>query len=202
MSYYVRVLSLSDGTPPVARLQTALSKNKLAAKLSIDDGTNEDWTQLLLCHEDGSEIAVIERNAASSTDLVEAEIQEFLDEIADCKPPSAAEWLAEYFPKVRTIYAFQLLHGTDVKNGWEILGTVKDALHAHVRGIIQADGEGFSNEEGFHILWQFADSVTGEWWMGVLQNGKWVHFQMDLGNKNHREAFLLGKVPKGVKTIA
>jgi hypothetical protein len=35
--------------------------------------------------------------------------------------------------------------------------------------------------------------------MGVLKDGEWVHFQMDLGNKKHRAAFLRGEVPEGVE---
>ncbi len=199
MGYYIRILSPSECVPSVARLEAALAGDKLAATLTIDEGTEEDWTQILLSHDDGSEIAVIERNATSSNDLVAAEIEEFLEEVVDCKPSTAASWLAVYLPKTKTIYAFQLLHGTDHKNGWEILGKVKDSIHAQVGGILQADGEGFSNEEGYHVLWQFADSVTGTWWMGVLKDGKWVHFQMDLGIKGHREAFFRGEVPEGVK---
>jgi hypothetical protein len=75
---------------------------------------------------------------------------------------------------------------------------VKDSIHAQVGGIIQADHEGFTEERGFQILWQFSDSVTGPWWMAVLRDGKWIRFQMDLGNRKHRKAFLAGKVPDGV----
>ncbi len=63
--------------------------------------------------------------------------------------------------------------------------------------ILQADSEGFSNEGGYHILWQFNDSVEGPWWMGVLRDGKWTHFEMDLGNQKQRESFLLGLIPEG-----
>ena len=59
----------------------------------------------------------------------------------------------------------------------------------------QADGEGFTNEEGYHIVWQFSDSVSGPWKMGVLQDGVWHHFTMDLGDPDHRAAFLEGSVP-------
>jgi hypothetical protein len=34
--------------------------------------------------------------------------------------------------------------------------------------------------------------------MAVLRDGKWIRFQMDLGNRKHRKAFLAGKVPDGV----
>jgi hypothetical protein len=107
----------------------------------------------------------------------------------DCKPASAAAWLAEYLPTVKTIYAFPLLSGTDEQNGWDILGKVKDLIFTQVGGIIQADREGFSDEKGYHIPWQVSNSVKGPWWMSVLKDGHWVRFQMDLGSRKHRAAF-------------
>lgn len=201
VGYYIRILSPSEKVPSVARMRTALTKEKLAGKLTVEAGADDDWTQVILAHKDGPEIADIERNAASANELVSEEIEEFLEEIAECKPASAAAWLAEYLPTVKTIYAFQLLSGTDEKNGWDILGNVKDSIFAQVGGILQADGEGFSDEEGYHILWQFSNSVKGPWWMSVLKDGEWVRFQMDLGNKKHRTAFFRGEVPEGVKMV-
>lgn len=199
MGYYIRILSPSEKVPSVAKIRTALAKENLAGTLAVESGSDDDWTQIILAHKDGPEIARIERNGASSNDLVSGEVQEFLEETADCKPTSAAAWLAEYLPTVNAIFAFQLLSGTDKKNGWDILGKVKDSIFAQVGGIIQADGEGFSDEKGYHILWQFSNSVKGPWWMSVLKDGEWVRFQMDLGNKNHRAAFLDGEVPEGVR---
>jgi hypothetical protein len=199
MGYYIRVLSQADTVPPISRLRASLERAKLAGTLTVVAGTDAAWKQLVLRHEDGPDIALIERNDRLSGDLVAAEIDEFLEEIAERKPASAAAWLADYLPKVQTIYALQSLSGTDVKNGWDILGKVKDAIHSSGGGIMQADGEGFSDTDGFHILWQFSDSVKGKWWMGVLQDDGFVHFQMDLANKKHRQAFLRGEVPEGVE---
>jgi hypothetical protein len=199
VGYYIGILSPSERVPSVAQMRTALTKENLAGTLTVETGADKDWTQVILAHQDGPEIADIERNAASSNDLVSEEIDEFLEEIADCKPASAAAWLAEYLPTVKTIYAFQLLRGIDVKNGWDILGKVKESILTQVGGILQADGEGFSDEEGYHILWQFSNRVKGPWGMGVLKDGAWIHFQMDLGNKKHREAFLRGEMPEGVE---
>ena len=131
--------------------------------------------------------------------LASDELAEFTDEVADCKPVNAAKWLVNYFPHVRCIYAFQLLSGTDYQNGWEILGAVKDAVWSFAPSILQADNEGFTNEDGYHILWQFSDSVDGDWWMGILLDGQWHHFEMNLGNPRQREAFLRGQIPTGVK---
>jgi hypothetical protein len=202
LGYYIRILSPSEKIPSIARIRTALSQENLAGTLTVESGVDDDWTQVILAHKDGPEIADIERNVASSNDLVSEEIDEFLEEIGDCKPASAAAWLAEYLPTVKTIYAFQLLRGTDEENGWDILAKVKESILTQAGGILQADGEGFSDEEGYHILWQFSDSIKGPWWMSVLEDGEWVRFQMDLGNKEHRAAFFRGEVPEGVKMAA
>lgn len=127
-----------------------------------------------------------------------AEVAEFLESVADAKPASAARWLQEYLPGVRCIYAFQVLNGTKSEEDWSALHAVRTAVQESVGGIMQADGEGFSNEEGCHILWQFHDDVKGPWWMAILQRGEWITFEMELGNRQHREAFLRGEMPPGV----
>lgn len=201
MGCYVRVLSTSADCVPLSALQSTLEKNKLRATISADDGAPDDWSQLVLSHADGREIACIERNLVQDGSLGSDELAEFTDEVSDCKPANAAKWLLDYFPRVRCIYAFQVLSGTDHKNGWEILGAIKNRIWSSSPSVLQADQEGFSNEDGYHILWQFSDSVDGDWWMGVLRDGQWNHFQMDLGNRTHREAFFQGQIPDGA-TIA
>jgi len=150
-------------------------------------------------HPDGTEIAAIERNPVTEGSLGSEELEEFNDELDDAKPESSAKWLRSYFPKVKCIYAFQHLSGTEMENGFEILGAAKNVLWAAAPAIMQADYEGFSNEDGYHILWQFSDNVDGTWWMGLLKNGSWIHFEMDLGSDGHRAAFLSGEVPKGIR---
>jgi hypothetical protein len=81
----------------------------------------------------------IDRDGGPSNDLVSDEIEEFLEEMADCKPASAVAWLREYLPSVKTIHAFQLLSGTDEKNGWDILGKVKNSIFTQVGGVLQAE---------------------------------------------------------------
>ncbi|MFN6104684.1 MAG: hypothetical protein ACK5EA_09565 [Planctomycetaceae bacterium] len=197
MGHYIRILTPSETVPSIARIRTALSNDAPLGQLQVEAGPDEKWTQISVVHESGEIVADIERNSSSDGDLVAEEIEEFLEEIEDCKPANAAVWLAEYLPNVKTIYAFQLLGGTEEEQGWEILGTAKDSIFQQVGGIIQADYEGFSDHQGFQSLWQCSDSVTGPWWMAVLQDGNWIRFQMDLGNRNHRKAFLAGKVPDG-----
>jgi hypothetical protein len=199
MGYYVRVLSTSADCVSLSVLQSKLKEDKLRAKLSAEEGAPDDWTQLILRHADELEIALIERNLVEEGSLGSGELAEFVEEVAECKPANAAKWLVDYFSRVRCIYAFQVLSGTYHKNGWEILGAVKNGIWSAAPAILQADNEGFTNEEGYEILWQFSDSAKGDWWMAVLQDGQWKPFRMDLGNKRQRESFFQGQIPKGAK---
>jgi hypothetical protein len=102
-------------------------------------------------------------------------LEEFISEVDDYQPASAAQWLKEYLPRVRVIYALQLLSGTDVDDGWDSVHTIQGAIWNKSGGILQADLEGFSNEDGHHILWQFSEHVTGPWNMAVLQKESGCH---------------------------
>jgi len=196
MGYYIRVLTPSVAPVSLDLVKADLVEAKLPTAL-LSDATGADWSEVQISHLSGEVIVNLTRERHGDDGLDE-EIEEFLEDIKLCKPASAARWLADYLPTVRCTYAFQLLHGTEVGAGWEILGSVKNTIHQHVGGIIQADSEGFSNEAGYHILWQFRSTVKGPWWMAVLKEGQWVHFEMDLGNREHRAAFRKGLVPAGV----
>lgn len=199
MGYYIRVLSTSKGCIPLATLQSALKQRNLEATLSGDEPASEDWEQLVLQHSDGVAIASIERNPVEDGSLGAEELTEFADSIADAKPAPAVTWLREYFKRVGCIYAFQVLNGTEHKNGWDILDVVRLRVWSFAPGILQADSEGFANEEGAHILWQFNDSVDGPLDAAILRDRKWLRFTMDLGNRKHREAFMKNEVPGGAQ---
>jgi hypothetical protein len=199
MAYYVRVLSTSSDCVPLSSLREVLTDHTLVEEPSQPSEPFDGWRNIVLAHADGDEIAIIERNRVAPGSPASEELDALAAEVADCLPASAADWLTDYFPRVRCIYAFQLLGGVDHQDGWKILGAVKTRIWSFAPAIIQADSEGFTNEQGYHILWQFRDSVDGTWWMGVLRSGVWTHFQMDLANRKHREAFFQGMVPDGVK---
>ena len=118
------------------------------------------------------------------------------------KLTSAVKWLTNYFDKVKVIYAFQLLNAAFEDRNFEIISNIKTKIWNKTKGILQADNEGFSNEDGYHILWQFSDTVTGDWSCAVRNwLGKWDKFIMDLGDTTQRQEFQDGKVPKKAKRI-
>jgi hypothetical protein len=195
MGYYVRVLSTSDGCVPLSQLRSALDENQLSGVLTVEEGSDDDWTQIILSHASGRAIASLERNVVQKGSLGSDELAEFAEQVGNCKPASAAQWLGEYFQRVKCIYAFQILSGTNEEPGWEILDAIRDCIWSAAPAILQADEEGFSNEDGYHILWQFNDSVDGPWSMAVLGDGQWKEFEMNLADRKQREAFLRGEVP-------
>ena len=70
---------------------------------------------------------------------------------------------------MKTIYAFQHLQGAEIGEGSNALHALRAKLWERGDAILQADDEGFTNEEGYHIVWQFSDSVSGPWNMGVFR---------------------------------
>src|SRR5438552_3016369 len=123
MGYYIRVLGTKDPDIPVSTLRESLKT--LDVDLDVEDGVDDRFSELLLRHKDGIEIAAIERNPVADGKLGKDEMQEFADDVAAYKPQTAARWLRDYFKRVKVIYAFQLLGGTDHKRGWQAVGELK-----------------------------------------------------------------------------
>jgi len=197
LPYYTRVLSKDEEFPPSDELADFIRTNHPQFKLTVEDGEEEEWETLLLSGNDEVEVALLERIPVFHPD----EVGEFIEELDDCKPETGVAWLKEYLATVKTIYSFQHLQGADTDDGGNALNALRSHLWERGDAILQADHEGFTNEEGFHIVWQFSDSVSGPWNMGVLQDGTWYHFKMDLGDPDHRAAFLAGEMPSDLSAI-
>jgi len=201
MAYYTRVLSKLEDIPALDELQDLLDAQHPQCQLSVEEGDEQEWETLLLSGEDGLEIALIERLPVFDGSAGQDVVADFMEDTEDCLPVSGVNWLHDYLGEVKVVYSFQHLQGADFDEGSAALHGVRSALWERGSAIIQADHEGFTNEEGFHIVWQFSDSVSGAWNMAVLQDETWAHFLMDLGDPDHREAFQRGEVPPDVSFV-
>ena len=201
MGYYTRVLSKHDDFPSLEELSQFLAAEHPSVKLTVEEGDEDDWETLLLSGHDELEIALLERNPVSEGSLGKDEVAEFIEDTADCKPESGVAWLHEFLDETKTIYAFQHLTGSETEEGLAALHALRSFLWQRGDSIIQADMEGFTNEDGYHIVWQFSDTVSGAWNMAVLQDDTWHHFQMDLGDPDQREAFFRGEVPPDASPV-
>ncbi|MCB9126589.1 MAG: hypothetical protein H6638_01545 [Ardenticatenales bacterium] len=201
MGYYVRFLATTDKNVPLIQIEKYLKVNRIGVYLEIEDGDENDWYQAAVKNKKKEVIAIMEKNPVKEGLLGEEEIEEFLEDVEEYKPESAVNWLKEYLPTVKVIYAFQILNPIHDGDGWQIVDTIKEKLWNELGGIFQADMEGFSNTDGYHILWQFSDNVDGEWCMAILDGNEWIKFTMDLGNAQHKIAFQEGRIPEDVEIM-
>ena len=203
MGYYIRVLGSQDPDIHIDELIQSLAADGLTAKFEFDPTEQPGkWTMLDVLNADGEPLVQLERNPVTEGELGQEELDEFKDDIQNYKPASAVKWLTNYFEKVKVIYAFQMLNASFEDSNFEVVDNIKAKIWNKTKGILQADNEGFSNEDGYHILWQFSDTVTGDWSCAVRNwLGKWEKFVMDLGDTTQRQEFQDGKVPKKAKRI-
>lgn len=198
MGYYIRVLGTADPNIHIDELLSGLTTEGLTANFCFDQNEGPDnWPVLGVANSSGDELIQIDRNPVLIGELGHEELEEFRAIIQDYKPASAVEWLCKYFDTVKVIYAFQLLNASFDDSNFPIVSSIKNTIWNRTNGILQADNEGFSNTDGYHILWQFSDDVKGDWNMAIInQFGHWSNFTMDLGDQKQREEFCEGKIPE------
>jgi hypothetical protein len=203
MGYYIRIFGTQDVDIHIEELLESLTVVGLSAKIEHDPSEQSDkWTMLDILNKDGEPLAQVERNPVVDGELGQEELDEFKEMIQEYKPDSAVKWLTNYFEKVKVIYAFQMLNAAFNDGNFEIIDTVKTKIWHKTKGISQADNEGFTNEEGYHILWQFADNVKGELSCAIRNwLGKWEKFEIDLSDIVQRLEFQNGKIPKYAKRL-
>ncbi|HTR30891.1 MAG TPA: hypothetical protein VMH27_16590 [Puia sp.] len=195
MGHFIRVLGVYDDVIPLDELEAALESDGLVASLSPDreDGP---WSVIDVESAKGSRLVQIEKNFVFPGCLAQAELDEFRLLIREHQPLSAVQWLDGYFDRIKVVYAFQVMDVAMIDDNYEIVSSLKRAIWGKSGGLLQNDLEGFSNDEGYHILWQFPDDITGDKYCAVLDNGAWVRFRMDLGDPFQRMAFWAGEVPQ------
>lgn len=203
MSYYIRILGTQDPDIHLDEILEALEEEGLAARFGVlENERPEKWTSFELMNEEEEVLALVERNPVLEGEFGKEELDEFRETILEFQPLSAANWLKGFFDKVKVIYAFELLDPGVEEDNYPVVTTTQSYIWQRVKGVLQADGEGFSNEEGYHILWQFSDDVDGSWNCAVLnEKGNWENFTMELGDKKHQESFKNGQVPEGAKPL-
>jgi hypothetical protein len=203
MGYYIRVLGKKDPDIHLDKLLKDLESEGLVAQLSLASADlPNSWTLVQVANANGDIITQIERNPVLDGELGKEELEEFREELEDGKPEAAAKWLENYFGNVKVIYAFQLLNLAFEDSNFPIISCLKTTIWNETGGILQADNEGFTNEDGYHILWQFSENVTGEWACATIDSeGNWNKFLMDLGDHTQRQEFFDGNVPKMSKLV-
>jgi hypothetical protein len=190
MAYYVRLLTPSTEIVPFSEIQ------KQGKSIRLISGTDASWDKIEV-HEPAEKLlAVIERLPVSSGSRGEIELARLKESLQSRYPVNAREWTSRYLSTVKTVYTFQI-HTDDIKKlGWQTLGRIQNLLKDTLTGIIQADNEGYYNEEGDYILWQMYSGAGGTIPAATLdENGNWIKLQLNLNNTNAVDMFKQGIPP-------
>jgi hypothetical protein len=215
MGYYIRLLTPSTAVPSIAELQEALIDLGYDGITFAVEETGEDdsdaWSFLRVYGDGGIPLCDISRDLLGAGDMVAEELNDFREELKEAKPKSAVRWLKERLDETKAIYALQVLVAAPDEDEPEdedefaaasIPNVLLALFQGYLGGIIQGDGEGFSNEEGALVVSQFAEDDEGEWTAAVLNaDGSWTTFLLDLGDAAHRAAFEEGRVPAGATIV-
>lgn len=179
MSYYVRLLTASREIVPFAEIEGQGNFIRLTT------GTESDWTRIEISEPGNNHIATLDRLEISSGSRGEEELRRLQGSIQGCYPVTAREWIRKYLSGIEVIYAFQLVGDNITKKGWPVLGRIQNLLKDKLNGIIQADREGFYNENGDLILWQMYEGATGTIPAATLdENGEWTSYQLRLDTRS------------------
>lgn len=198
MSYYTRVLGTNLIEIHAEDLIDRISSTKARIE-TLENESLESWSHLEIFNRKNEKLFVLEKCLIGKSEQAKNELDELREEIRSCRPESAALWLNDYFDKVIVIYSFQLLQPVFEDKNYKIYSVIRDLVWEYAGGILQSDNEGYSNEQGYHILWQFPEGAKGRWNMAILNSvGEWVGFNMNLLNIKHKAAFCDGKVPEGI----
>jgi hypothetical protein len=190
MAYYVRLLTPGEKIIPFNDILMEIEAVKLIA------GTEREWEKIEIADPNGNAIALLERKPVAS-EAGAAELATIKKQAAASEPENARAWVQKFLASVKTVYSFQLF--TDVINGhdWRILGGVQNLLKDALTGIIQADDEGFYNEEGDYILWRMYPGAAGSIPAATLgENGEWISFQLNLNDDRAVARFKRGEMPR------
>ena len=163
----------------------------------VINNTSGNWEKIVVKREDTNQIVTV----LTIAENIEEEKKNLEKDIMGAEPSNAAEWVLKYLNDSKKIYKFEILEGAEDQYGWYTLESIREAVWEDVEGILQNDGEGYRNEEGFFILWQFEyEELEGPYEAAVMdKKGKWQCFEMELSDEEHISQFKDGKVPEGLE---
>jgi hypothetical protein len=167
-------------------------------------GGPKDWRQICITYTDGSWSFDFERYTVGGSGRWTQDLSFFNGWLGVREPVVNTQWLMQYLTRVRTVYMFRCSNSAPDSN-LELVREIVDSLrhddeNGGESGLLYAELEGWSNENGHHLTWEFSDRVSGPWWMALRRDEGWETFQMELGNRAHRQAFKSGQVPAGVES--
>jgi hypothetical protein len=182
-------------------LQTAFIDGEIESEEEDYPGA---WTTLTLYLDNGEPVVEIEKYSERDErlkDTIQDTVRLLLDDKNQVKPASAVKWLCQFMSRVKVLYEFRPMQAIKTDAGWEIFNEVWTNLRESMQGIVHLDDEGFTNEDGAQITWEYSGEETGDLKVAVLneRGEEWIEYTIDLANQEHKALFMAGKAPDKAK---
>lgn len=189
VDFFYRVFGRKSIKLTLNELQALLEENEIplmALEVVSEenaDNLEEDLAQILLCDPEGNDVALLEFDEITTSDVLPDEIDEFRAMVNDYKPEVNREWLVKFFDQVTCCYVFFMSDSAFDPDNWEALAQLTDLLRNAVDGIEQSDSGPITNENG-DIALDIADNEMEEennWFpchVALRENEQWNSFEV------------------------
>jgi hypothetical protein len=204
MAYWMLVVSRDGNCPSLDTIEVPLFSD-FDADYDVRQGTELDWREIELSFatdQRADDFATIYRHVDPKS--IAKYLEGWRESLAHAEPRRAASWLRQWLSGARTVYSFTP-HHRNMDKAMAALRVVIQSIRLATGGIAYAEGEGWSNDDGYLVTWEFdrEQGLAGNWRCAVLDaEERWVGFQIELGNPHHRKAFREGRVPDGLRATS
>jgi len=178
-------------------LQTAFIDGEIESEEEEYPGC---WRTLTLFLDSGEPVVEIEKFSQADDSLldpIQDTVRMLLDEKDPVIPSTAVKWLCQFMSRVKVLYEFRPMQAINTEEGWQIFNEVWTNLRENLQGIVHLENEGFTNETGAQITWEYSTPESGDLKVATLnKNGtEWIEYTLDLANQAHCKMFMAGEVP-------
>ena len=197
----MRFFGLKDKAISVDEIAEWLQKALIDGEIeSEEEDFPGDWKIITLFLESGEPVVEIEKFSEQEDtlkDAIQFTVRNLLDDHNPVKPESAVRWLCQFMTRVKVLYEFRPMQGIKQDKGWLLFNEVWTNLRESLQGIVHLDEEGFTNQQGAQITWEYPGDETGDLKVAVLDESgeQWIEYTMDLANQEHKQLFMAGKAP-------
>jgi hypothetical protein len=222
----MRFYGLIDEPISVDKVAGWLQKAMIDCEIESEEGEEDfpgSWSTLTLFLDNGEPVIEIEKYGLAEgnfTSAIQDTVRMLLDDKKPVKPASAVKWLCQFMSRVRVLYEFRPMPAVKTEAGWELFNEVWTNMRGILRGIVHLEDEGFTNEQGAQITWEYPDendAGTGsdaalhgtiaqaatdkiadeKLKVAVLdKNGQdWIEYLINLANQEQRALFMAGEAP-------
>lgn len=192
MEFFYRVFTTVEKKPWLAEIEDYLEKEEIPlSAIPIVDEADEDNLdaepiQILFVDDEDREVAILEYDALSDSEMLTEEVAEFRDLVGEMLPERNRAWAVEKFAATTGCYAFQICEDGFEEANWDAVATLAAWLRAETNGFEQSDGGQITNENGAVVLvvpYDDEESKEEDDWRGcsvaLRADGGWAESELD-----------------------